>query len=45
MKGDNALVSGSANIMDKVNYYQNKLVIERLNSISGAQKLGFVTLL
>mgnify|MGYP001574833260 FL=1 len=47
MKGDNALVSGSANIIDKVNYYQNKLVIERLNSIiSGAQKLGFlITLL
>jgi cell division transport system permease protein len=47
MKSDNALVSGSASIIDKVNYYQNKLVIDRLNTIiSGAQKLGFlVTLL
>ena len=47
MKGDNALVLGSASIIDKVNYHQNKLVIERLNTIiSGAQKLGFmVTLL
>lgn len=43
MKGDNALVLGSASIIDKVNYYQNKLVIDRLNSIiSGAQKLGFL---
>lgn len=47
MKSDNALVLGSASIIDKVNYYQNKSVIERLNSIiSGAQKLGFlITLL
>lgn len=47
MKSDNALVSGSASIIDKVNYYQNKLVIDRLNTIiSGAQNLGFlVTLL
>ena len=43
MKGDNALVLGSVNIIDKVNYYKNKLVIDRLNSIiSGAQKLGFL---
>lgn len=43
LKSDNALSSGSASIIDKVNYYQNKLVIERLNSIiSGAQKLGFL---
>ncbi len=43
MKGDNALVSGSASIVDKINYHQNKLVIERLNTIiSGAQKLGFL---
>ena len=43
LKSDNALVSGSANIIDKVNYYQNKLVIDRLNAlISGAQKLGFL---
>ena len=47
MKSDNALVSGSASIIDKVDYFQNKLVIDRLNTIiSGAQKLGFlVTLL
>ena len=34
-------------LINKINYHQNKLVIDRLNSIiSGAQKLGFlVTLL
>jgi cell division transport system permease protein len=43
LKGDNALVLGSANIIDKVNYHQNKLVIDRLNGIiNGAQKLGFL---
>ncbi|MDQ5954912.1 MAG: Cell division protein FtsX [Patescibacteria group bacterium] len=43
MKSDNALVLGSASIIDKVNYYQNKSVIDRLtNIISGAQKLGFL---
>ena len=43
MKSDNALVLGSTSIIDKVNYYQNKLVIDRLNTIiSGAQKLGFL---
>lgn len=43
MKSDNALVLGSASIIDKVNYHQNKLVIDRLNAIiSGAQKLGFL---
>ena len=47
MKSDNTLVLGSSSIIDKVNYHQNKLVIDRLNTIiSGAQKLGFlVTLL
>src|SRR3989339_1553405 len=47
MKSDNALVLGSASIVDKVNYHQNKIVIDRLNNIiSGAQRLGFlVTLL
>ena len=47
MKSDNTLVLGSASIIDKVNYHQNKLVIDRLNNIiSGAQKLGFlITLL
>ncbi|MFA6524412.1 MAG: permease-like cell division protein FtsX [Candidatus Paceibacterota bacterium] len=43
MKSDNALVLGSASIIDKVNYHQNKLVIDRLNSIiAGSQKLGFI---
>lgn len=43
LKSENALVSGSTNIIDKINYHQNKLVIDRLNSIiSGAQKLGFL---
>ncbi|MEK7081176.1 MAG: permease-like cell division protein FtsX [Patescibacteria group bacterium] len=47
MKSDNRLILGSASIVDKVNYHQNKLVIDRLNTIiSGAQKLGFlITLL
>lgn len=43
LKGDNALVLGGEDIIDKVNYHQNKLVIDRLNAIiSGAQKLGFL---
>jgi cell division transport system permease protein len=43
LKSDNALVLGYAPIIDKVNYHQNELVINRLNSIiSGAQKLGFL---
>ena len=47
MQSDNALVLGSASIIDKVNYHQNKLVIDRLNTIiAGAQRLGLlVTLL
>jgi len=47
MKSDNALAPGGTGIIDKVNYNQNKLVIDRLNSIiAGAQKLGFlITLL
>ncbi len=43
MKSDNALVSGSSSIVYKVNYHQNELVINRLNTIiDGAQKLGFL---
>jgi cell division transport system permease protein len=43
LKGDNALVSGSISIIDKINYHQNKIVIDRLNNIiSNAQKLGFL---
>jgi cell division transport system permease protein len=47
MQSDNSLVVGSTSIVDKVDYSQNKLVIDRLNTIiSGAQRLGFlVTLL
>jgi len=47
LQSDDALVLGSVSIVDKVNYYQNKSVIDKLNAIiSGAQKLGFlVTLL
>jgi len=43
MKSDNVLVLGSANIIDKINFYENKSVIERLNNIiKGAKQLGFV---
>lgn len=47
LNSDTALSTGTTSIIDKVNYHQNKLVIDRLNGIiSGAQKLGFlVTLL
>ena len=46
LTGNNALVSGPSSIIDKVNYYQNKLVIDRLNTIiSGAQELGFLVTL
>lgn len=46
LKGDNALVLGSTSIVDKINYHQNKIVIDRLNNIiSGAQKLGFLVTL
>ncbi len=43
MQSDGPTVLGSASYIDKVNYYQNKLIIDRLNNlISGAQKLGFI---
>lgn len=43
MKTDGPTVLGSPSYIDKVNYYQNKVVIDRLeNIIDGAQKLGFV---
>jgi cell division transport system permease protein len=47
LKSEDAMVLSSASIINKVNYNQNKLVIDRLSAIiSGAQKLGFlVTLL
>jgi len=38
-----AFSKGALTIIDKVDYHQNKIVIDRLNAIiSGAQKLGFV---
>lgn len=41
LEGDSALDSGRSVIIDKVNYSQNKLVIDRLISITeGAKKLG-----
>jgi len=43
LKSDDALVQGTLSVIDKVNYYQNKLVIEKLNKvIDGAQRLGFI---
>jgi cell division transport system permease protein len=40
---DGALSRGALTIIDKIDYHQNKIVIDRLNSIiAGAQKLGFV---
>ena len=40
---NSSLTSGTTSIIDKVDYNQNKLVIDRLNSIiAGAQKLGFL---
>lgn len=47
LNSNDSLTSGSSSVIDKVNYNQNKLVIDRLTSIiAGAQKLGFlITLL
>ncbi len=41
-ENDNALSKGALTIIDKIDYSQNKLVIDRLTSIiSGAKNLGF----
>lgn len=46
LKSDNALALDSASIIYKVTYYQNKLVIDKLNSITlSAEKLGFIVTL
>ena len=46
LEGDSLLAQGSVSIIDKVNYYQNELIINRLNTlIGGAQKLGFLVTL
>lgn len=43
LKSDDPAVSASSSIIDKINYHQNKLVIDKLNAIiSGAHKLGFL---
>jgi cell division transport system permease protein len=41
-----ALSSGGASIVDKVNYYQNKVVIERLSTIiESSERIGFAAAL
>ncbi len=43
LEGDSALTSGGDKIVDKVNFYQNKVVIDRLQNImEGARKLGII---
>lgn len=43
MQSDTALSLGSASIVNKIDYYQNKLIISRLDSIiAGANRLGVV---
>lgn len=42
LESRNALSQGGGIIIDKINYYQNKTVIDRLTKvISGAEKIGF----
>lgn len=46
LKSDDALMLGSANIIDKINYYQNKEVIDKLNTIiTGAKHFGLIVTL
>ncbi len=46
MTSENALVLSTAPIIDKVNYHQNKVVIDRLQSIiSGGEKIGLLVTL
>lgn len=41
-ESDNAISKGALNIIDKVDYHQNKIIIDRLNAIiTGAGRLGF----
>ena len=43
LEGDNALSQNNVSIIDKINYHQNKVIIDRLNSlIDGARNLGFI---
>ena len=40
---DNVITSSYSNIIDEVNYYKNKIIIDRLTSIiDGARQLGFI---
>lgn len=42
-EGEDSISKGALTIIDKVDYHQNKIVIDRLISIiNGAQKLGFI---
>ena len=42
LEGGSSLVKSNASYIDKINYHQNKAVIDRLNKIlSGVQKIGF----
>jgi cell division transport system permease protein len=46
MTSDNPLVLGSTSIISKINYNQNKVVIDRLNNIIfNSQRLGFIIIL
>lgn len=41
-ENDNAISKGTLNIIEKVDYHQNKIIIDRLNAIiAGAGRLGF----
>jgi cell division transport system permease protein len=41
-ESDSAISKGASTIIDKVDYHQNKVIIDRLTSIiTGAQRLGF----
>jgi len=46
LKSEEILSPASSSIIDKINYHENKLVIDRLNSIiAGAEKLGVLVTL
>lgn len=45
-ESDSAISKNTLNIIDKVDYHQNKVVIDRLSAIiAGAERLGFATAL
>lgn len=46
LEGDNALSSSGVSIIDRINYFQNKVAIDRLTKIiDSADTLGFITTL